>query len=700
MARCLLLEAKLPKFLWTYAVNASAYIRNRCFNPRTGMTPYESLTGVKPKFDCMHVFGSVCFGYVQSKSKLDARSERAIFVGYDRNSPAYLLYYPEKNDVKRVRCVKFTEKYQVEPEPLFETIVPQPIRQNVDDGGVIPNENEDVQRNVDEPRYPRREHNKPKYLADFVTNVSDNIELSEFDYCYSVCHVPNSYVDAMSSPEQSEWKNAMNEEITSLKENDTFELVKPPVGHPVVGGRWVFALKTDQNGDQKFKARYVAKGYSQTAGVDYSETFAPTARFTSIRMLMQLAVQENLIVHQMDVKGAYLNAPIDCEIYMQQPEGYEESGKNGEKLVYKLKRSLYGLKQSGRNWNAMLHEYLTSEGFEQSLADPCVYTKNRKGCKAIIIVWVDDIIVAASDSRSLDDVKESLRGKFKMKDLGQLSWFLGIEFKQERDRIIMSQRRFLEKVLVRFKMEDCKPKATPCDLNANKIKDDDSSELVDPKLYREIVGSLIYVMTGTRPDLCFVITMLSQHMAKPVKAHLGMAKHVLRYIKGTLDYTLKFEKSCESLDLKGFCDSDWAGSEDRHSVSGYAFQLCENGSLISWRSQKQKTVALSTCEAEYIALSSAIQEVKFLFQLYKDMVISDQGESCVTIFVDNQGAIALAKNPVGHKRTKHIDVKYHFIRGEVNKGFVKLVYVPSELNIADGFTKPLPRVRIDKLLKY
>ena len=729
MARCLLLEAKLPKFLWTYAVNTSAYIRNRCFNPRTGKTPLESLTGLKPKFGRMHIFGSICYAYVQNKLKLDARSEKGIFVGYDRNSPAYLVYFPERNDVKRIRCVKFTDKLKIESNPLYENDDSEPAicgddaernndvvnveqrnveQRNVEQRNVEQRNVEqrnDEQRNV-EPRYPRREHVKPRYLNDYVTNEpGDNVNMSEcneLDFCYlsSATNVPQTYQDAMSSPHSHEWQSAMNEEISALKENDTYEVVPLPPGQQLVGGRWVYAVKTDQNGESKYKARFVAKGYSQVQGVDYTETFAPTARFTSIRVLMQTAVQEDLLVHQMDVKSAYLNAPIDCNVYMQQPEGYEKFGENGEKLVFKLKRSLYGLKQSGRNWNAMLHDYLTVEKFEQSLADPCVYTRNCNGTKVIIVIWVDDIIVAASDRNVLDEVKQSLKRKFKMKDLGQLSWFLGVEFEHKDDCIVMSQRKFLERVLVKFKMENCVPKATPCDSNANKIRTDDSLELADPKLYREMIGSLIYVMTGTRPDLCYAISLLSQFMSRPKKVHLGLAKHVLRYIKGTLDYSLKFRKSDEMLNLIGFCDSDWGNSEDRHSVSGYVFKMCNDGSPISWRSQKQRTVALSTCEAEYIALASATQEAKFLYQLYIDMIqaSSEKLVNSVNIYVDNQGAISLARNPVHHKRTKHIDIRYHFIRGEVQKGFVKLTHVPTEVNIADAFTKPLSKARLSKLL--
>ena len=397
----------------------------------------------------------------------------------------------------------------------------------------------------------------------------------------------------------------------------------------------------------------------------------------------------------MDVKTAYLNAPIDCELYIEQPEGYERKGPNGEKLVCKLKKSLYGLKQSGRNWNCLLHGYLTQEGFVQSLADPCVYVKSTEFGQVIAIVWVDDIIIAGSNTVVLKKAKESLMMRFKMKDLGVLSWFLGIQFKCENDCIEMSQSKFVEKILERFNMSDCKSKAVPCQLGANKASTVNESEFENVNLYRKIVGSLVYLMTCTRPDLCYVVTYLSQHLSKPMKSHYGMAKQVLRYLKGTHNRCLKFVRGTQ-LKLVGYSDSDWAMSDDRRSISGYAFKLCDESSLISWKSKKQSIVALSSCEAEYVALATATQEAKFLRQLLADLMCHPYKKVCM--YVDNQGAIALANNPVHHKRSKHIDVKYHYVRLEIQNGVVSLIYVPTGNNVADVFTKPVTRVKLDRLL--
>jgi len=408
MARCMLAESGLPKRLWTYAVMASAYVRNRCYNSRLGKTPYEALTGKVPDVSGMHVFGSICYAYVEHKSKLDARGERGVFVGYDRSSPAYLVYFSRRDEIRRVRCVRFTEKFEasddvendVSDEPLTIDI-PRDNRQdreNVQDrnDGQVP-----VRENV-ENRYPRRERAQPQYLKDYVVdNANCNI-----DYCYRV--VPSCYADAIASDESVKWQKAMKDEFDALVENDTFELTDVPSDRLVVGGKWVYTVKREQNGQERFKARYVAKGYSQTPEIDYKETFAPTARITSIRMLLQLAIQEGMSVHQMDVKTAYLNAPIDCEIFMEQPEGFEQHNDRGVKQVWKLRKSLYGLKQSGRNWNMMLHEFLVNQSFVQSMSDSCVYTKTVGESKVILIVWVDDLLIAASNDAVLNEVKKSL----------------------------------------------------------------------------------------------------------------------------------------------------------------------------------------------------------------------------------------------------------------------------------------------------
>ena len=695
MARCLMLESKLPKSLWTYAVKMSAYIRNRCYNPRLDKTPVECLTGKKPNLSKLEMFGSKCYAYDQNvKSKLDSRCTESYFVGYD--GPAYLVYYPSNRSIKKVRCVKFMRTSETDvdydivytKEPEVGTTV-DPKHENVTKNV---NENADVS----EVRRSERQRQRPAHLNDYVTEYVPNEKLDTnayvsdvyVHYCYKT--IPKTYEEAIVCEDNEKWQAAMHEEYEALNENDTFNVTELPIGKTVIDGRWVYALKQDPDGNEKFKARYVAKGYSQVEGVNYNETFSPTARMSSIRMLAQLAVHENFSVHQMDVKTAFLNAPIDTEIYVKQPKGFVQGNEN---QVLKLNKSLYGLKQSGRNWNTTLHNFLIGEGFVQSLADYCVYVKHDGNVITVLIIWVDDIIIACNSDSALSDIKNALKRKYKMKDLGVISYFLGIEFKCSENVIEMSQEKYIDKILSRFGMSDCKPKAIPCELGVSNATVDDR-DFEDVSLYREVIGSLIYLMTTTRPDLCYVVGMLSQHLAKPKVAHYAIAKQTLRYLKGTKSKTLKFVKT-ETLDIVGYSDSDWANDKtDRRSVSGMVFSLGET--FISWRSKKQPIVALSTCEAEYIALSFSIQEAKFLQQLLADITCCEPKP--VQISVDNQSAIALSKNPVNHQRSKHIDVKFHYIRQEISNGNVIVEYIPTEFNKADAFTKPLSASRLKMLL--
>lgn len=546
---------------------------------------------------------------------------------------------------------------------------------------------------------PTRTRRKPVHLQDYETEDKVDKLVTCVDYCYrAVCDMPQNYQDAIRSPNSQQWIKAMDDEIHSLEKNNTFKITQLPPDKKAVGGRWVYTLKSDTDGSDRYKARFVAKGYSQKQGIDYEETFSPTADMTTVRIVMQKAVQEGLILHQMDVETAYLHAPIDCEVYLEQPEGYEIESKSGEKLVCKLQKSLYGLKQSGRNWNTMLHVYLTENGFKQNPADNCLYIRERENEKVILIVWVDDLIVAANTEEVVKSVKMMLTERFKMKDLGKLNNFLGIDFKQSDGQVTMTQERYINKILSRFGMQDCKPRETPCESKFEYT--DNAKKWEDTRLYREAVGSLIYLATCTRPDLSFVVSKLSQHFSEPSEEHWNTVKHVFRYLKGTTNRGLCFKRDdTDALGLIVHSDADWAAEvTDRRSITGYCVSLSQKSSLISWKSRKQPTVALSTCEAEYMALATAIQECMYLQQLLK--CIDTYQYAQTKVFDDNQGAIALARNPVNRQRCKHIDIKYHFIREAVKSGRICLEYCPTDNMVADLMTKPATKLKLQKFAQY
>lgn len=725
MGRCMLIESQLPKCVWNYAVQTAAITRNRCFNKRTGKTPYQMLTGKKPNLSKMQKFGSVCYTYKQNKGKLDSRCDQGLFVGYDKNSPAYLVYYPDTEKIQKHRLVKFINKVNVEKQTQTaetepsddDQIVRQPKADRVTHevfettekseepkvGNKSPQsgtsdecdqiESNEISSESASRRYPIREKRQPSHLKDFLTNNndSDGIHIT-IDYCYrAMCGIPHTFKEAMESNNSKHWVKAMDDEIQSLKENNTFTLTTLPKGKKTVGGKWVYSIKKDIEEKEKYKARFVAKGYSQEMGIDYGETFSPTASLTSVRvLLLQKAVQENMLLHQMDVKTAYLHAPIDYEIYTNQPEGYEEE----EGLVCKLEKSLYGLKQSGRNWNKVLHSYLTENDFTQNPADHCVYTKETKLGKVIMIIWVDDLIIAASNEKVMKDVKEMLSEKFKMKDLGRLKHFLGIDFIHSDGSVKMSQEAYVHRILERFNMQNCKPRETPCDLKLHYTED--AVKMCDVKMYREAVGSLIYLTTCTRPDLSFVVSKLSQYFCEPTEEQWITVKHVLRYLKGTTNKELSFRRNDrKELGIVAYSDADWASdTTDRRSTTGYCISLSENSSLVSWKTKKQPTVALSTCEAEYMALASTIQECIYLEQLLRS--IDGYQYSPTLVYEDNQGTIALAKNPVSRQRCKHVDIKYHFIRSIVNDGKMTLVYCSTEEMVADVMTKPVTKPKLKK----
>ena len=709
MSRCMLLDKGLPKYMWPYAVSYAAYTRNRCYVERLGKTPFEVFVGKKPNVSQMQCFGQECLSLVQGAKKLDARANEGTFVGYDKYSPAYLVFDPDTQVVRKVRCVKFLTKSvqktdeDVVPVPYTsdqaKTEAKKPDEAREDDGTEpeVPDHDDEPAQEDESRRYPTRERAKPKWLEEYVAKVTDSSD--NLDFCYRVgVHVPDTFEQARDCDDSVQWKRAMDDELESLVDNDTFELVNLPEGRKCIGGKWVYAVKQgNAENDVKYKARYVAKGFSQVENVDYQETFSPTAQMSSLRMLIQSSVDQDMCIQQMDVKSAYLNAPIDCELYVKQPKGYAVYDKSGKELVWKLRKSLYGLKQSGRNWNNVLHDTLVKQGYTQSEADPCLYMLIQGESKVHVLVWVDDILVCSNDDKLLKCTKQMLSNSFKMKDLGTINKFLGIEFSVTEDgSITMSQKEYAERVLERFKMCKCNPRSYP--MSESYCKDvDETEKFKDVRLYQELVGCLIYMMTSTRPDLSYSVSKLATKMSNPSERDWEAAKEVLRFVKGTVNNKLVFRKSQDDPRITGYCDADWGGSRDRKSTTGYVYMLNESSAFVCWKTRKQSVVALSSCEAEYIAMAHAVQEGLFLQKIFADLY-GRNVNSGITLHVDNQGAVALSKNKMCQQRSKHIDVKYHFIRSHIEIGTVSPVHVPTNVNKADAFTKPLSGGRLAALL--
>jgi hypothetical protein len=504
----------------------------------------------------------------------------------------------------------------------------------------------------------------------------------------AVCE-PENYEDAQMNPA---WQEAMKEEIHMIEKNHTWELVDRPADKNIIGVKWIFRTKLNADSSiNKFKARLVVKGYAQVYGVDYSDTFAPVARMDTIRLLLAVAAHKNWKVFQMDVKSAFLNGDLQEEIYVEQPAGFVVQGE--EDKVYMLKKALYGLKQAPRAWYGRIDDYLTGFGFQKSLSESTLYVKKIDDDVLIVSLYVDDLLVTGSNLQQIERFKQDMMQAFEMSDLGLMSFFLGMEIKQSRGVIFIGQEKYAKEILKKFQMENCKPTATPMN-QKDKFSKEDGTARVNEEKYRSLIGCLLY-LTATRPDILYATNLLSRFMHCPSELHMRAAKRILRYIKGTCSFGVKFMQ-CKTLKLHGFSDSDWGGFiDDMKSTSGFCFNL--GSTIFSWSSKKQSIVAQSTAEAEFIAATAAVNQALWLQKLLRDLHIEE--EEATEISVDNQAAIAISNNPVFHGKTKHFNIKLYFIREVQKNGDVKLLYCRTEDQMADLFTKALPANRFEFLTR-
>ena len=485
----------------------------------------------------------------------------------------------------------------------------------------------------------------------------------------------------MRTPERDAWHQAAIDEIQAHHDNETWTLVDGPKNAKIIQGRWVFTTKRTAQGT-KHKARFVAKGFSQTAGVDYQETYASVLTQTSLRLLIHLAVTFDWPLCQKDFTTAYLNAHLTLPIYMFQPEGFLAPG-GGAKKVCRLNKALYGLKQAGRAWQHSLFDTLQELSFKQSKKEPCIWFKRTSSYIIIIGVYVDDLVITGSDNNQLERISNELGKRFKMKHLGDLHEFLGIRATRIQNGITLDQTTYIEQIIDQFGMADAANISTPMDATYHTTLDDEKE---DKYPTREAIGCLTYIANATRPDISFAVNNLARNVSHPTKRLWNAIKRIIRYLKATKTIGLTFRRS--DLTLEAWADSDFAGDiEDRKSTSGWLLAI--GGNTVAWKSQKQKLVALSTTEAEYIAASEASKEAIWLRDLLQELKLAEN--KLTLLNQDNQSAIFLEKNHSVKQRTKHIDIKYHFIRELVQQGKLTIRYCPTQEMTADIFTKPLSK---------
>jgi len=506
---------------------------------------------------------------------------------------------------------------------------------------------------------------------------------------------PKSYREALELPLADKWKDACLEEYNWHLQNGTWTLLELPPGMKAIGSKWVFKIKHNADGSvERFKARLVAKGFAQRPGQDYFETFASTMRHSTIRTILALAAIEDLELRSVDISHAFTNSDIDAEVYMKQPEGFEQ---HGSKYVCKLNKSLYGLKQSPRLWGEKLAEVLLGMGFQKTYSDASLYIYDRDNIKVIVPVFVDDITFASKSVEALDGFVAEMSKHFKLRDLGATSFLLGIEITRNRPdrKLYLSQKQYILNKLEEFGMADCKPVGTPMlpGLNLSSQhspKTPEGKQEMENIPYINAVSSLMYLAIMTCPDIAYAVGVLARFNSNPGMEHWKAVKHVFRYLKGTVALKLMYGPG----DVKGeerfqtYCDADHGGDIDRRkSTSGYMVKV--GSGVVSWSSKLQPVVTLSTTEAEYVAAVAAGKEICWMQQLLQEIGFLSPAPS--TLFTDNQSAISVAKNPEHHGRMKHLDLD------KVAEGRIQVVHMRTEDMPADLLTKALPKAQVRKL---
>ncbi|GJT68281.1 retrovirus-related pol polyprotein from transposon TNT 1-94 [Tanacetum coccineum] len=589
--------------------------------------------------------------------------------GYSQNSKAYIILNKHTRKIEESLNVTFDETPPPsKTSPLVDDDLDEEEAIREIEKKNLENNVEDETLEIDEIVNIKESRNHP--LENVIGNLNQRTLRSQAQnqsnfYCFISTIEPKNVNEALGD---ESWIVAMQEELNQFIANDVWELVPQPKNMTIIGTKWVFRNKLDENGIvSRNKARLVAQGYNQQEGIDYDETYAPVARIESIRILLAYACALDFKLFQMDVKSAFLNGFINEEVYVAQPPGFIDFEKPDH--VYKLKKALYGLKQAPKAWYDRLKAFLIKHEYKMGMVDNTLFTKKKSSNLIIVQIYVDDIIFGSTCQDMCDEFAKIMHDEFEMSMMGELNFFLGLQIKQMEDGIFFNQSKYIKEMLKKFGLEESKPMKTPMSSDT-KLTKDEECESVDSTKYRGMIGSLLY-LTASRPDIMFSVCLCARFQEAPKTSHLEAVKRIFRYIKGTTHLGLWYPKGT-GIETVVYADSDHAGDYvDRKSTSGICtFVGC---CLTSWFSKKQTALAISTTEAEYVSAGKACQQALWMKQALIDY---DVRLDDVPIMCDNKGAIDLSKNPVQHSRTKHIEIRHHFLRDNVQKGHISIEKVP------------------------
>lgn len=736
-ARCLLQHARLSLEFTECAIRTAAYLLQfRLSVTDKNKTVYELFYGSKPSIKHLKVFGCDSFVHTNDNSKLEARAMRGIFVGYSEykvNGYEVLLLDTGKIITSRDVTLeenKFTFGVRLEESRMNELLQLDCNSVNTNSNISIPiasysesdlssnnyynnlqldNESNDnnIQQIANEATInieqqfrerPRRIRRQPlRYghvdMNDVYDEDRNDVNMNVND---TSIQDPLTVEEALNSAKADKWRNAMDIEMKQLRNNETWSLCELPDNRKAISNKWVFKTKLHNDGTiEREKARLCAKGFSQVQYTDFNETFAPVMKYKSLRTLLAIATIKNYEIEHLDVQTAFLNATLKEDIYMKQPEYYEIHSKDGKELVCKLKKSIYGLKQASNEWNKEVSNTIQSFGFNQCKSDTCVYVKRSiKNNVVILAIFVDDIIVIHSpqDNDEWCELKMNFMKKYKIKDNRSANFILGMKIERGINSLKISQELQVNKVLKQFDMINCKSRDTPSEIAKLTQVDCPTTEVEIMKMkqlpYESLVGNVLYLSICTRPDISYSVNRVSRFMKNPGKDHWIACKRILRYLKSTPQLGLQYQNDQNDnvIELIGYCDADWAGDiDDRKSTTGFVIKI--NNCVVHWGSKKQDTVSLSSAEAEYMSICSTVTELKWFTSLLKELQVLTNPTPI--LYCDNQSAIAISENDKFHNRTKHIDIRHHYIRDMIKSNQVSLEWIESGKQQADILTKGL-----------
>ncbi|KAJ9547435.1 hypothetical protein OSB04_019978 [Centaurea solstitialis] len=647
MVRSMMCHSTLPISFWGHALETAAHILNRAPTKSVEKKPYELWKGKKPNISFLRIWGCEVYVKRPTSEKLKPKSDKCFFVGYPRTTVGYYFYNPEENKVFVARNGNFLEekflssgntRKDVDLQVVDEENTTPIVEPEIQHENVEPQSEPIEEVQTQDLRRSSRVRQEPdRYLGFLVSQ--DSGDLNE----------PTSYGEAVSGSESEQWQEAMKAEMQSMYDNQVWELTDLPQHCRAVRRKWVFKKKTDVDGNvHTFKARLVAKGFTQTHGIDYDETFSPVAMLKSIRILMAIAAYFNYEIWQMDVKTAFLNGKLTEDVYMEQPEGFVDP-KNPNK-VCKLLKSIYGLKQASRSWNLHFDERIKEFGFAKSEFEPCIYTKFSGSIVTFLVLYVDEILLIGND----------------MKDLVEAAYILGIKIYRNKSKwlIGLSQSTYIDKILKKFRMDESKKgfipmqhgivlSKTPCPVSS---QDQDKMRSVP---YASAIGSIMYAMLCTRPDVAYSVSVTSRYQQNPGEPHWVAVKNILKYLRRTKDMFLVFGGSEDEISVNGYSDASLQTDRDDFRS--------QSGTRLQTRLQKRSTL--------------------------QHLMLQKKLSGPIDIFCDNLGAVAQAKEPREHHKSRHVLRKYHLIREIIGRGDVRICKIPTEENVADPLTKPLARVK-------